>query len=177
MVDEKQNAAAANPQRPTSPDYRKPCTLCDTPRDVLVRCQIDETGRWHFVCPGSCWKQVSGGKIDGDGDESHQWYRYGGMWKNKHEAVSAKKPKRKNTKPRSAATGKESQTLPASDGTEAANANEWNGDGTRYTRNDKVRYNDGTWICRKSHYSEEKKTPARAYQLWKEAKGLVEDPD
>lgn len=74
-------------------DHRKPCTLCAEPRDVLVRCQIDDTGKWHFVCPGRCWKQVSGGVIDGDKSEEHQWYRYGGMWKNKHEAVSAKKPK------------------------------------------------------------------------------------
>lgn len=28
-----------------------------------------------------------------DGDSEHPHYRYGGMWKNKHEAVSAKKPK------------------------------------------------------------------------------------
>lgn len=28
-----------------------------------------------------------------DGDAEHKFYRYGGMWKNKHEAVSAKKPK------------------------------------------------------------------------------------
>lgn len=28
--------------------------------------------------------------MDGDGDEIHKWYRYGGMWKNKHDAVSAK---------------------------------------------------------------------------------------
>ncbi|THV45284.1 hypothetical protein BGAL_0507g00090 [Botrytis galanthina] len=35
-----------------------------------------------------CWKDVSGGKVDGDG--KHPEYRYGGMWKNKHEAVSAK---------------------------------------------------------------------------------------
>ena len=74
-------------------DYRKPCTLCERPRDVLVRCQIDETSQWHFVCPGSCWKRVSGGVVDGD--EEHKFYRYGGMWKNKHEAVSAKKPKKK----------------------------------------------------------------------------------
>lgn len=31
--------------------------------------------------------------MDGDGKSEHQFYRYGGMWKNKHEAVSAKKPK------------------------------------------------------------------------------------
>ena len=73
-------------------DYRKSCTLCAQLRNVLVRCQIDETRRWHFLCPGSCWQRVSGGVVDGD--EDHQLYRYGGMWKNKHEATSAKKPKR-----------------------------------------------------------------------------------
>ena len=31
--------------------------------------------------------------MDGDNAEEHKYYRYGGMWKNKHEAVSAKKPK------------------------------------------------------------------------------------
>lgn len=77
----------------TEKDHRKPCTLCTTPRDVLVRCQIDNTGKWHFVCPGACWKRVSGGVVDGDKSEAHKWYRYGGMWKNKYEAVSAKKPK------------------------------------------------------------------------------------
>ena len=79
-------------------DYRKPCTLCANSRDVLVRCQIDETNRWHFVCPGTCWKEVSGGVMDGDKAEAHKHYRYGGMWKNKHEAVSAKKPKHATVK-------------------------------------------------------------------------------
>ncbi|KAK3113938.1 hypothetical protein LTR53_008268 [Teratosphaeriaceae sp. CCFEE 6253] len=79
-------------------DHRKPCTLCQKPRDVLIRCQIDETGKWHFVCPGSCWKQVSGGVVDGDTAEEHKWYKYGGMWKNKHEAVSAKMPKARSGK-------------------------------------------------------------------------------
>lgn len=40
---------------------------------------------------------MSGGFADGDRD--HPLYRYGGMWKNKHEAVSAKikgRAKRKN---------------------------------------------------------------------------------
>ncbi|ESZ91932.1 hypothetical protein SBOR_7677 [Sclerotinia borealis F-4128] len=68
--------------------HSKPCTICHTPRDVLIRCQIDETKKWHFVCTGKCWKNVSGGEVDGDG--IHPEYRYGGMWKNKHEAVSAK---------------------------------------------------------------------------------------
>lgn len=80
-------------------DHRKPCTLCAKPRDVLVRCQIDETGKWHLVCPGDCWKRVSGGIMDGDKSEEHKHYRYGGMWKNKHEAVSAKKPKGIRVKP------------------------------------------------------------------------------
>ncbi|KAK5700873.1 hypothetical protein LTR97_005390 [Elasticomyces elasticus] len=70
------------PKQNETRDYRKPCTLCKTPRDVLIRCQIDESG-------------VSGGVVDGDGAPEHKWYRYGGMWKNKHEAVSAKKPKAK----------------------------------------------------------------------------------
>lgn len=83
---------------PTPSDHRKPCTVCQTPRNVLVRCQIDSSQTWHFLCPGSCWVQASGGKIDGDGAEAHKYYRYGGMWKNKHEAVSAKKPKKKKKK-------------------------------------------------------------------------------
>ncbi|KAI9640378.1 hypothetical protein NHQ30_011123 [Ciborinia camelliae] len=68
--------------------HSKPCTICHTHRDVLIRCQVDETKKWHFVCTGKCWKDVSGGEVDGDG--KHPDYRYGGMWKNKHEAVSAK---------------------------------------------------------------------------------------
>ncbi|KUJ18767.1 uncharacterized protein LY89DRAFT_557121, partial [Mollisia scopiformis] len=66
----------------------KPCTLCQQPRNVLIRCQIDATRQWHFVCPGKCWRSVSGGTPDGDAD--HRDYRYGGTWKNKHEYVSAK---------------------------------------------------------------------------------------
>lgn len=78
------------PRKPSPPlaTYRKPCTLCSTRADVLVRCQTDASGAWYFVCPGSCWKQVSGGIIDGD--KAHPHYRYGGMWKNKHAGVSAK---------------------------------------------------------------------------------------
>ena len=85
------------------PDYRKPCTLCEKPCNVRIvslrekshipcamvstlttmkRCQIDETGKWHLVCPGKCWKQVSGGVIDGDKSDDHKFYRYGGVWKN-----------------------------------------------------------------------------------------------
>lgn len=36
--------------------------------------------------------------MDGDQTEEHKYYRYGGMWKNKHEAVSAKMPKGKSKK-------------------------------------------------------------------------------
>ena len=81
-------------KRSTSPSsFRKPCDLCHEPNDVLVRCQIDDTMTWHFVCPSKCWKGVSGGVIDGGLD--HPCYVYGGMWKNKHALVSAKKRKHK----------------------------------------------------------------------------------
>lgn len=121
--------------QPKPPEaYRKPCTLCATPRDVLVRCQIDrpvssspgsdesrpdgedessnpapgglKPGAWHFVCPGACWKRVSGGVIDGDLKEGREGYRYGGMWKNKHAGVSAKVPKRLKGKMVRGAEGK-----------------------------------------------------------------------
>ncbi|PQE32660.1 hypothetical protein CJF32_00004175 [Rutstroemia sp. NJR-2017a WRK4] len=79
----------SQPQPQASPSpHAKPCSLCHTSRDVLIRCQIDESQKWHFVCTGKCWTRVSGGKVDGDA--AHPRYRYGGMWKNKHEAVSAK---------------------------------------------------------------------------------------
>lgn len=134
--------------KPSPESYRKPCSLCHKPRDVLVRCQIDESiaasiptaptkpdhstdastnasknknnendddddgkksneaedqstttaplkpNAWHFVCPGACWKRVSGGVIDGDLAAGREGYRYGGMWKNKHAGVSAKVPRR-----------------------------------------------------------------------------------
>ncbi|KAJ8058802.1 hypothetical protein OCU04_011790 [Sclerotinia nivalis] len=100
------NETTTQPTNSTSPStspspYSKPCTICHIPRDVLIRCQIDQTKKWHFVCAGKCWKDVSGGKVDGDG--KHPEYRYGGMWKNKHEAVSAKikgKAKDRNGKKR-----------------------------------------------------------------------------
>lgn len=35
-----------------------------------------------MVCPGNCWKSVSGGMEDARGrEEEFPWYRYGGMWK------------------------------------------------------------------------------------------------
>lgn len=56
----------------------KPCDLCKRDRDLLVRCQIDDTERWFMVC-GLCWRDVSGGVVDGDA--AHPHYRYGGLWK------------------------------------------------------------------------------------------------
>ena len=81
---------------PSPANFCKPCALCETPRDVLVRCRIDSTQDWHFVCTRGCWKKVSGGVADGSAE--HPWYQYGGMWKNKHALVSAKKPKGKKGK-------------------------------------------------------------------------------
>lgn len=75
----------------------KSCTICGTPRPVLVRCQIDETQTWHFTCPGACWRSVSGGEEDARGYEKEfPHYRYGGMWKDRsaNGPTSAKKPKK-----------------------------------------------------------------------------------
>ncbi|KAI4721438.1 hypothetical protein E4T48_02227 [Aureobasidium sp. EXF-10727] len=77
----------------------KPCTLCSTPKDILIRCQIDETQKWHFVCPGACWKSVSGGVEDARGLEGkYPHYKYGGMgqWKDRSAdgPISAKKPRK-----------------------------------------------------------------------------------
>ncbi|KAH7077909.1 hypothetical protein BKA63DRAFT_274238 [Paraphoma chrysanthemicola] len=75
----------------------KSCTLCSTPRPILIRCQIDESQKWHFVCPGACWKKVSGGVEDAKGlREEYPFYRYGGMWKDRSAdgPVSAKKPRK-----------------------------------------------------------------------------------
>ena len=87
-----QSASSKSQKRSKSRSaYRKPCDLCHAPNDVLVLCGIDDTSKWYFVCTKKCWKQVSGGIIDGDLD--HPFYKYGGMWKNKHAGVSAKKPR------------------------------------------------------------------------------------
>lgn len=59
---------------------QKPCSLCGTSVDLLIRCTIDETETWNMVC-GKCWHSVSGGVVDGDKDHPH--YRYGGLWKNR----------------------------------------------------------------------------------------------
>lgn len=139
-------SATKSKKRATSPSaHRKQCTLCYSPRDVLVRCRIDNTLDWHFVCPSKCWKDVSGGEIDGPG-KPH--YQYGGMWKNKHAGVSAKKPKRK---------GQTSEiTKP------------WVPIG-EYVTNDKVRHEGKIWVCRRCHASTEETMPGTRYRYWKES--------
>jgi len=67
---------------------QKPCDLCPRMVDMLIRCQCDESQKWHMVC-GKCWKNVSGGVPDGDAD--HPYYRYGGLWRNRF-AMDGKKP-------------------------------------------------------------------------------------
>lgn len=65
-------------KRSTSPSsFRKSCDLCHEPNDVLVRCQIDSTETWRFICPKRCWKSVSGSVIDGSLE--HPYYKYGGV--------------------------------------------------------------------------------------------------
>ena len=131
-------------KRSKSPSsYRKQCDLCHIPNDVLVRCRIDESFEWHFVCTKKCWKTVSGGEIDGP---DKPFYVYGGMWKNKHEGTSAKKPKRKN----------------------GARIREWNEYSKLYVTNDKVSYDGSVWICRKGHKSSGTTSPRVGYTFWKE---------
>ena len=59
---------------------QKQCTLCAKSVNLLIRCQHDKSGEWAMVC-GKCWNGVSGGVVDGD--DSHPYYRYGGLWKNR----------------------------------------------------------------------------------------------
>jgi hypothetical protein len=86
-LNELQAPPEPTPQEELSP-FSKPCDICQRRRDVLIRCQTDDTGKWRFVCTGKCWIEVSGGNKDGD--RSHPFYKYGGTWKNKHEYVSGK---------------------------------------------------------------------------------------
>lgn len=60
---------------------RKPCDLCSTQVDLLIRCTTDETQTFRMVC-GRCWPGVSGGVPDGV-SSTHPHYRYGGLWKNR----------------------------------------------------------------------------------------------
>lgn len=145
-VDSQNRCALSKAQtRSKSPStYRKPCDICHAPNDVLVRCNIDDTSVWYFVCTKNCWKKVSGGVIDGS--PHHLYYRYGGMWKNKHAGVSAKKPKPK----------------------QRVAVRDWQ-DHTSYVFNDKVTYEGKVWSCRRSHTSSVANVPGKGYGFWKEA--------
>ncbi|KAI2496484.1 hypothetical protein MHU86_18025 [Fragilaria crotonensis] len=59
---------------------RKTCDMCSKSVNLLVRCTYDESLQWKMVC-GTCWKNASGGVVDGD--TNHPFYRYGGLWKNR----------------------------------------------------------------------------------------------
>ena len=126
------------------------------------------------ICPGKCWQDVSGGVTDGDGAEEHKNYRYGGMWKNKHEAVSAKKPRKKSKESRVDVAGAE-----AEEGSQKTagkeEQSEWSGNGVKYSRNDEVMFEGELWICRKSHVSEEGKSLRELKNLWKEAVAWKEE--
>jgi hypothetical protein len=63
---------------------RKTCDMCSKKVNLLVRCTYDESLQWKMVC-GTCWKDASGGVVDGDA--SHPFYRYGGLWKNRRAHV------------------------------------------------------------------------------------------
>jgi hypothetical protein len=79
----------------SSTSFRKPCTLCSKSQPILVKCQIDSTGSRQLVCPGKCWKFVSGGTVDAAGHQDEfPYYRSGSVLKNKHELVSAKMKKK-----------------------------------------------------------------------------------
>ena len=135
--------------------HRKPCDLCQTPSDVLVRCRTDETQVWHFVCTGKCWKRVSGGVQDGP---DKPYYQYGGMWKNKHAGVSAKKPKKQKKK------GSIRTLRP------------WSPEELWYVVNDKVLLDGVVWVCRRSHHSGDSCKPGLGYTYWKEDQdGFVEE--
>ena len=173
--------------RTTSPSqHQKACSLCQKPRDVLVRCQTSLSGEWLFVCPGKCWKEVSGGVIDGDGKEGHEGYRYGGMWKNKWAGVSAKK-KTKLKKNKRSGPGQNEDGPATEQGTEdggessAVNVvSEWRGDMSdahedqqcQYTRNDRVLLDGTVWVCRRTHVGSgerNERRPGVGYRFWKEA--------
>ena len=75
------------------------------------------------------------------------------MWKNKHSGVSAKKPKQKSK----------------------LSPRPWSGNDAEYVTNDQVVYDNKLWICRRSHYSDDKMPPEAAYRYWKEVDDAVRD--
>ena len=104
-------------------------------------------------------EKVSGGIVDTTGHEDQfPFYRYGGIWKNKHEKVSVKK---KNSK--SGKKGKSGAAEKAIAGVEpvAEGAGRAWKETVEYIGNDRVRSSqDGiSWLCRRSHWSEERNGP------------------
>ena len=107
--------------------------------------------------------------IDGDEKEEHKRYRYGGMWKNKHEAVSAKKPRKSKEVKQTQSLGQVKGLVSFKDSAlDASGVKQWDENGRRFVKNDKVLWDGRVWVCRKSHSSNERKTPGSAYSLWKE---------
>lgn len=82
--------------------------------------------------------------VDGTEDKSH--YVYGGMWKNKHAGVSAKKPKKKDHTP----------------------LKDWSKARSEYITNDRVKHEGRLWICRRSHITTDQYSPGIGYRYWKE---------
>lgn len=72
-----QQSAARDHDTASVAAHRKDCDLCNRPQDVLIRCQIDASGRWHMLCKSGCWQKASDSKIDGTPDTP--FYKYGGM--------------------------------------------------------------------------------------------------
>ena len=71
--------AAAKEKRAAPADASfRPCHLCAGAHSLLIRCCVDASPAWRFVC-GRCWVKVSGGVPDGDA--AHPHYRYGGEWR------------------------------------------------------------------------------------------------
>jgi len=87
-IPESVGTTKTQPEEQEPSPFSKPCSLCQRRRDVLIRCQIDETKKWNFICPGKCWNSVTGGRTFAT--EHHPHYVYGGTWKNKHAYVSGK---------------------------------------------------------------------------------------
>ena len=104
---------------------------------------------------------MSGGTIDGDDD--HKQYRYGGTWKNKHDAVSGKK--KKKGKKAAQDPVKQWQPPPDDDGTRKEENSPLV---TRYSQNDKITSDDQVWICRRSHDASWDKEPGKSWTFWKE---------
>ena len=83
------------------------------------------------------------------------------MWKNKHEAVSAKKKKKKQNSA--------SQRIQQDDELRMWCIPEELVDDKKYSRNDRISWDGGTYTCRKTHWaSESDKTPDKDVKYWRE---------